>query len=138
MPNPATIRKQRLRKTKAQLIDELESFERRVAALEVGRDGNASGGGKPPSSDDYLARQALLDLAKFPSENPNPVLRVTPEGGLLYANDAAQAVKGLLTGRKKARLPSKLAKVATEVSRRDGAWRGPRCGQRNPGIALGV
>ena len=52
--------------------------------------------------------------------------------------DAAQAVKGLLTGRKKDRLPSKLAKVATEVSRRDGAWRGPRCGQRNPGIALGV
>ncbi len=117
MPITATVREQRLRKTKAQLIDEIDSFERRVAALEVGRDGNASGGGKPPSSDDYLASQALLDLAKFPSENPNPVLRVTPEGGLLYANDAAQAVEGLLTGRKKDRLPSKLAKVATEVSR---------------------
>ncbi|MEE8528008.1 MAG: DAHL domain-containing protein, partial [Gammaproteobacteria bacterium] len=44
------------------------------------------------------AEEALLDLAKFPSENPNPVLRVTPEGGLLYANDVAQAVEGLLTG----------------------------------------
>ncbi len=68
MPNPATIRERCLRKTKAQLIDEIDSFERRVAALEVGQDGNASGGGKPSPSDDYLANQALLDLAKFPSE----------------------------------------------------------------------
>ncbi len=83
MPSPATVRKRRLRKTKAQLIDEIDSFERRVVALEVGRDGNAFRDGKSPSSDDYLANQALLDLAKFPSENPNPVLRVTPEGGLL-------------------------------------------------------
>jgi PAS domain S-box-containing protein len=117
MPNLATVRERRLRKTKAQLIDEIDSFERRVVALEVGQDGNASRDGKPPSSDDYLANQALLDLAKFPSENPNPVLRVTPKGGLLYANAAAQAVKGLLTGSKKNRLPSKLAKVTTEVSR---------------------
>ncbi len=117
MPNPATTREQRRRRTKAQLIDEIDSFERRVAVLEVGEDWSASGGGKPSSNDDYLANQALLDLAKFPSENPNPVLRVTPEGGLLYANDAAQTVNGLLTGRKKDRLPSRLAKVATEVSR---------------------
>ena len=38
MPSPATIRKQRLRKTKAQLIDEIDSFEQRVAAMEVGRE----------------------------------------------------------------------------------------------------
>ncbi len=85
MPNPTTVRERRLRKTKAQLIDEIDSFERRVVALEGGQDGNASRDRKPPSSDDYLANQALLDLAKFPSENPNPVLMVTPEGGLLYA-----------------------------------------------------
>ena len=41
MPNPAALRERRLRKTKAQLIDEIDSFERRVAALEVERDGNA-------------------------------------------------------------------------------------------------
>jgi PAS domain S-box-containing protein len=117
MPKLTTVRERRLCKTKAQLIDEIDSFERRVAALEVGRDRSASGGRQPPLRDDYLANQALLDLAKFPSENPNPVLRMTPEGGLLYANDAAQAVKGLLTGRKKDRLPRKLAKVASEVSR---------------------
>ncbi len=36
MPNPATIRKQRLRKTKAQLVDELEIIERRIAGPEGG------------------------------------------------------------------------------------------------------
>lgn len=32
MPNPAAFRERRRRMTKAHLIDELESFERRVAA----------------------------------------------------------------------------------------------------------
>ncbi len=36
MPNPATIRKQRLRKTKAQLIDEIDTLEQRVAATPKG------------------------------------------------------------------------------------------------------
>jgi class 3 adenylate cyclase len=35
MPNPATIRKQRLRKTKAQLIDEIDTLEQRAAAKEA-------------------------------------------------------------------------------------------------------
>ncbi len=33
MPNPVTIRKQRLRKTKAQLIDEIDTLEQRAAAF---------------------------------------------------------------------------------------------------------
>ena len=36
MPNPATLRERRLRKTKAQLIDELETLERRTAVSGVG------------------------------------------------------------------------------------------------------
>ncbi|MEE8263166.1 MAG: hypothetical protein V3R83_11955, partial [Gammaproteobacteria bacterium] len=35
MPNPATIRKQRLRKTKAQLIDEIDTLEQRATAIEA-------------------------------------------------------------------------------------------------------
>ncbi len=31
----------------------------------------------------------LINLAKFPAENPHPVLRSTPEGKLLYSNDAS-------------------------------------------------
>ena len=33
--------------------------------------------------------QTIASLARFPSENPNPVLRITHEGNLLYANEAA-------------------------------------------------
>ena len=36
MVSPATIRKQRLRKTKAQLIDEIETLEQRAAATPEG------------------------------------------------------------------------------------------------------
>ena len=40
------------------------------------------------------AEEDMLGLAKFPSENPNPVFRVAENGALLYANEAA---KSLLT-----------------------------------------
>jgi len=35
MPSPATVREQRLRKTKAQLIDEIDTLEQRVSSIEV-------------------------------------------------------------------------------------------------------
>ncbi|MBI9100500.1 MAG: PAS domain S-box protein, partial [Spirochaetaceae bacterium] len=45
---------------------------------------------------DITNRKALEEerdnLAKFPSENPNPVLRISAEGKLLYANHAAETV----------------------------------------------
>jgi PAS domain S-box-containing protein len=40
--------------------------------------------------------QEFLDLAKFPSENPYPVLRVSKNGQILYANEASNSMlKGL-------------------------------------------
>ncbi len=36
MPNPATVRERRLRKTKAQLIDEIDTLEQRAAATPEG------------------------------------------------------------------------------------------------------
>ncbi len=57
MPNPATVRERRLRKSTAQLIDELESFERRVAAIDA-----TNGSGAPmraKAGDRYLANQEL-------------------------------------------------------------------------------
>ena len=36
------------------------------------------------------AEEEIKNLAKFPSENPNPVLRLDPEGVVLYANDTGQ------------------------------------------------
>jgi two-component system sensor histidine kinase ChiS len=38
------------------------------------------------------AQKRIRDLARFPDENPNPVLRVSRELAVLYANEPAQAV----------------------------------------------
>jgi PAS domain S-box-containing protein/putative nucleotidyltransferase with HDIG domain len=35
------------------------------------------------------AEETIRNLARFPSENPNPVLRISRDGNLLYANEAA-------------------------------------------------
>ncbi len=35
MPNPATVRERRLRKTKGQLVDEIGTLEQRAAAIEA-------------------------------------------------------------------------------------------------------
>jgi len=40
------------------------------------------------------AEEEIESLARFPSENPSPVLRVAAEGTLLYANAAAQPLLG--------------------------------------------
>ncbi len=41
MPNPATVRERRLRKTKAQLVDEIETLEQRATAIEAANRGSA-------------------------------------------------------------------------------------------------
>ncbi|MHC4640365.1 MAG: MEDS domain-containing protein [Planctomycetota bacterium] len=38
------------------------------------------------------AEEQVENMAKFPSENPNPVLRVAKDGTLLYANDASRLI----------------------------------------------
>lgn len=81
MPEPATGRGRRLRKTKSQLIDEIEALEQRLAAVEA--DHGRAGLFQTTTDDRYLASQELLHLARFPSENPNPVLRVMPDGAVL-------------------------------------------------------
>ena len=43
----------------------------------------------------------IADVARFPSENPNPVVRISADGTILYANDAANnilAERGLKVG----------------------------------------
>jgi PAS domain S-box-containing protein len=38
----------------------------------------------------WRAEKEIANLAKFPSENPNPVLRLNEEGIILYANDPSE------------------------------------------------
>ena len=38
------------------------------------------------------AEQEIDSLARFPAENPNPVLRLRQDGVILYANEASQAI----------------------------------------------
>ncbi len=61
MPNPATLRERRLRKTKAQLIDEIDTLERRAAVMEAAHGSGAPGRAK--ASERYPANQELADLA---------------------------------------------------------------------------
>ena len=49
-------------------------------------------------TEERRAQERSRELAKFPSENPNPVLRVDAQGRSLYANDAANRLAGLLEG----------------------------------------
>ncbi len=60
------------------------------------------------------AEEKIKDLARFPSENPDPVLRVDRDGRLLYANEAS---KKLLTWKLEigAKAPEILYEVTTEV-----------------------
>ncbi len=40
------------------------------------------------------AEKDIQELAKFPSENPNPVLRITRDGEILYSNKAGELLLG--------------------------------------------
>ena len=63
------------------------------------------------------AREQIEDLAKFPSENPNPVLRVTADGAVLYANEPAHGIGRLFAGSRHAKLSKKLAAAVAEAAR---------------------
>ena len=41
------------------------------------------------------SEQEIINLAKFPSENPNPVLRLSRDGIVMYANSASDALLGM-------------------------------------------
>ena len=70
----------------------------------------------PERSEEEL--QEIKSLAKFPAENPNPVLRVTADAGVLYANEAARRVEGLLVGRGQKKLETGLAKEVAKTARK--------------------
>jgi PAS domain S-box-containing protein len=62
-----------------------------------------------------LAERKIKDLARFPTENPSPVLRIDKEGNILYANPASRTLLeewGTTLG---GSVPSDWQKLVTEV-----------------------
>jgi len=65
---------------------------------------------RPPKPSEPNRRLSVEDLARFPEENPNPVLRALADGTLTYANPAATILLETLGWRIGKKLPSALRK----------------------------
>ncbi|MFP5258973.1 MAG: PAS domain S-box protein [Acidobacteriota bacterium] len=61
------------------------------------------------------AEQALLDMARFPGENPNPVLRVTPDLTVVFANPSSQDLLAALDSGPGQPLPEALRPLARQA-----------------------
>ena len=61
------------------------------------------------------AVEKIESLAKFPEENPNPILRVSDEGKILYANEAAKRLLQAWNVRKDGDLPASYGRLAAET-----------------------
>ena len=90
-------------KTKEQLIDELAGLRQRVTEL------GASGIKRKQ------AEEREKGLAKFPSENPNPVLRVAKNGAILYANEASQPLLNVWGSKAGQLLPEYWCKIVLDI-----------------------
>ena len=60
------------------------------------------------------ANEEIKNLARFPSEDPNPVLRISEDGLILYANDASSSVLSTWRARETALRETLTAKDAKE------------------------
>lgn len=56
------------------------------------------------------------NIARFPAENRNPVLRVSPTGRVLYANPAATSLDGLLVGKSVVSVHPSILELITQSS----------------------
>ena len=67
-------------------------------------------------TEERQAKDELVFAAKFPTENPNPVLRVSRDGAVEYANDPAQKLAGLLEPPLRKKLTSNIAKSVAKIA----------------------
>ncbi len=67
------------------------------------------------------AREDLKRLAQFPAENPNPILRVTPGGDVMYANGPARDLLERMGWKEKMPVPPDFLAIASEAEGREGA-----------------
>ncbi len=68
-------------------------------------------------TDERKVQRQVRDLAKFPEENPNPVLRADGGAQVVFANDVAKSLPGLLKGEAADLLHDTLAFKVREAAR---------------------
>ena len=61
------------------------------------------------------AEEIIRNLAKFPEENPMPVMRILRDGTLLFANNAASSMLNTICSEENHRLPDKLIETVSDV-----------------------
>lgn len=67
------------------------------------------------TTDRKRAEEEIRSLARFPSENRNPVLRVAQDGTILYANKASAPVLAVWATQVNQKLPDTWQQVAADV-----------------------
>jgi PAS domain S-box-containing protein len=90
-------------KTKSELIGEIA--ELRAKLEEMDRASHRRKGDKPNRDAD-----AMYDMSRFPEENPNPVMRISASGELLYANRPAIEMLEAMGWQEGGSLPEVLAR----------------------------
>jgi PAS domain S-box-containing protein len=75
----------------------------------VDKEGNVTGlvGISRDITEKKQAEQLLASLARFPDENPQPILRVTPDGLILYSNKASEPLTDSWARGTERRIPEK-------------------------------
>ena len=61
------------------------------------------------------AEERLLSLARFPDESPQPVMRVTPDGSVIYANKASELLTSSWAGGVDRKAPSEYLGALTHA-----------------------
>jgi len=96
-----------LRKTESQLQKKMSEVEKaRHAAMNM-------------MADSKRAREEVANLAKFPSEDPNPVLRISKDGIVLFANDASEEVLKSWNTSLNDEVPERWQRIITETLETD-------------------
>ena len=62
-----------------------------------------------------MAQEKIANLSKFPSENPNPVLRISKDGEVLYSNEAGKLLLNKWESDIGTTVPEKLCNLITKA-----------------------
>ena len=101
------------------VVGEQEKWVREQAELEFDEQGNLRGGfGTVQDITAWKRAEAQIQsVARFPSENPNPILRVSNQGVIIYANEASAPVQSAWGSETGDILPQPWYEMVSEVAR---------------------